>query len=731
MAGPNLLIGNGQVLAGPTVREVSGSGSKHFPYTIERARERLGPAIDLVVEAIEKLPEAAKPKGEGTGMVMVHPAFLAKTRMPSSVFNRAGLRMVGSRSAQVIPENDHRERAPFGAQPTAEMYVAGTSEAFRELARMLRSEDTGKGVQEEFCKLEKVLVLDAPSRMIHLEGSDTQLELEVVLHGHDSDKALLDAFDGHALACGVMLARQKLLGVPGLVFMPAAAPRERLLEFASFTALRVVRRLPQLRLHRPVVRQSHHGAAPVLPDADCLDNSLKVVVFDGGLGAKDFARWCTETIPPSLATTAADYLLHGTDVTSALLFGAADLAGDTLPRPFFNVQHHRVLGSANEVDVDLYDCMHRIKQILSAGDVDFANLSLGPRMCIDDDQPHAWTAMLDEQLANGRTLVTVAVGNDGDLTDGKGRVQPPADAVNALAVGSADSREFMWRRAVYSCYGPGRSPGLVKPDGVVFGGTKENPLVLFNPLAGGLTGVQGTSFAAPLALRAAAATRALAKTPLSATALRALMIHRADRFGGHDSRDIGWGRFPEEPEQLLTCGDHEVSVLYQGKIDAGGRMRIGVPVPPVAMGVKLTITATFCFTSPVDAADPVNYTRHGLTVFFRPRGAGSTEPFFSKGGYETEHELRHDAHKWETVLHQAVSFDAHELLDACFDVDHGAREHGLAVDNSVAPSLPYVLVVTVSTQKGEPIYQTVMQKYRMLAPIELRTKVQLPSGGGR
>lgn len=728
MAGPNLLIGNGHVLTAPAAREVSGSSPKAFPYTIERARERLGSAIDLVADTIDKLPEAAKPRGEGTALVMVHPAFLAKTRMPSTVFRRAGLRMVGSRSARVVPERDHRERAPAGEQPTAEAYVAGTSEAFRELARMLRSNDTGKAVQEEFRKIEKMLVLDASTRMIHLDGGDTQLQLEVVLHGDGGDQGLLDAFEGYARTCGVLVAREKLLGVPGLVFMPAAAPRDRLAEFASFTALRAVRRLPQLRLHRPVMRQRQYGPAPALPEADCLDNSLKVVVFDGGLDTKNFERWCTETVPPALAKTAADYLRHGTDVTSALLFGAADLAGNTLPRPFFHVQHHRVLGSANEVDVDLYDCMHRIKQVLAVGDVDFANLSLGPRMCIDDDQPHAWTAMLDEQLASGRTLVTVAVGNDGGLPDGQGRVQPPADAVNALAVGSADSREFMWGRAAYSCYGPGRSPGLVKPDGVVFAGTDEAPLVLLNPLAGGLIGVQGTSFASPLALRVAAAARTLAKTPLSATTLRALMIHRADRFGGHDSRDIGWGRFPERPEQLLTCADHEVSVLYQGKIEAGSRLRIGVPVPPVAMGVGLTITATFCFASPVDAADPVNYTRHGLTVFFRPRGEGSAAPFFSKGSYETEHELRHDAHKWETVLHQTMHFNAHELLDACFDVDHGAREHGLAVDNSAAAALPYVLVVTVSTQRGEPIYQVVMQKYRALAPIELRAQVRLPSG---
>jgi hypothetical protein len=73
--------------------------------------------------------------------------------------------------------------------------------------------------------------------------------------------------------------------------------------------------------------------------------------------------------------------------------------------------------------------------------------------------------MLDGHLSLGRTLMTVAVGNDGNVDGGMGRIQPPADAVNALAVGACDSREFMWNRASYSCYGPGRSPGLVKPDG--------------------------------------------------------------------------------------------------------------------------------------------------------------------------------------------------------------------------------------------------------------------------
>lgn len=154
-------------------------------------------------------------------------------------------------------------------------------------------------------------------------------------------------------------------------------------------------------------------------------------------------------------------------------------------------------------------------------------------------------------------------------------------------------------------------------------------------------------------------------------------------------------------------------------------MRIGLPIPPVALGVKLRITATFCFASDVDPADPVNYTRHGLTITFRPAGPGSSEPFFSSATHGSEPELRRDAHKWETVLHRSQSYPAELLLNACFDVDHGAREHGLRVDNKTVPPLPYVLVATIASEKGEPVYQAVRQKFEMLTPISLRDRVRL------
>lgn len=724
MPGLNLLIGNGQVLAGEIPRPQGGGGKKKAHYTIDQARLRLGPALREVADAAAKLPDAAKPRGEATSVVTVHPAFQAKSHLPGEVFQRVGLRTVGSKPAMVKPEVDLRDSAPLGEQPTAELYVTGTAASFEALHKMLMSNKTGKGMQAELCKLEAIRFLMPQERLLRLDGDDPEIPIEIVLHGQGSDEDLLNGFERFSSLCGAKVFMAKHLAVPGLVFMPGVVPRSRLDEFATYTALRAVRRLPKLRLNRPTVRQVLSSPLPSLPDADALDPGLRMVVFDGGLGVKDFARWASEEVPFDLANTHADYLSHGTEVTSALLFGEVPAGAAQLPRPYFNVEHHRVLGRADEADPDLYDCMKRIDAALRAGGIDFANISLGPRMAIDDGQPHAWTSMLDAHLSDGKTLLSVAVGNDGALRGPMARVQPPADAVNALAVGAANSNDFWWRRADYSCVGPGRSPGLVKPDGLAFGGTDDQPLPLLNPLAGGLSGVQGTSFAAPLVLRTAAAARAMSDTHLSATALRALLIHRADQ-GGHSQTDVGWGRFPVSPDDLLTCGEGEATILYQGHLTAGGIMRIGLPIPSVPMGVKLRITATFCFASDVDPADPVNYTRHGLTITFRPRGAKSSEPFFSSSSHGSEQDLRRDAHKWETVLHRTQVYPAEFLLNACFDVDHGAREHGRRVNNQQIPPLPYVLVATISSDKGEPVYQAVRTKFGMLTPITLRDRVRL------
>jgi len=279
-----------------------------------------------------------------------------------------------------------------------------------------------------------------------------------------------------------------------------------------------------------------------------------------------------------------DLQAHGLGVTSALLFGPIDPT-DSLPTPLCHVDHVRVLDEATVTtsDVQYYDVLLRVLKHLDANPskYDFGALSIGPCLAVTDDDVSVWTAELDPRLASGRMLVASAVGNDGALDEAAGlnRVQPPSDSVNMLAVGATNSQTTTWARASYSCIGRGRSPGLVKPDGVTFGGCDTE---LFMMLVPGPTprvdGLDGTSFAAPFGLRQAISIRAQIGPDANALISRALMIHRADP-GAHRQVEVGWGRFESDPLRLITCDDDEAIVLFKGELPIGQHLRVPVPLP--------------------------------------------------------------------------------------------------------------------------------------------------------
>lgn len=71
--------------------------------------------------------------------------------------------------------------------------------------------------------------------------------------------------------------------------------------------------------------------------------------------------------------------------------------------------------------------------------------------------------------------MSVAVGHNGepDRLSGNAQIQVPADCVNALAAGATNHVDEGWARASYSAMGPGRSPRVVKPDLMAFGGDEK------------------------------------------------------------------------------------------------------------------------------------------------------------------------------------------------------------------------------------------------------------------
>lgn len=731
----NFLLGHGERLTIP-VQIKRKPGSKKHPYSFLEARQRLLPRVNSAIQDIDRLPAAACPDNRSVVALTMHPAYLAKSYYPTKLLREVDLQAVGSRPRHITPEqvvkrSDRKAREDKKSEEeTVEIFVAGKRENLRLFSEGLADWTDDVNGAEDIRKLEDFRSMASVERRVRVSSEERELLLEVVLHASAQEEMsyVIDGFNNFITNLGIDksgLARRIFAG--GLCFVPLRMDRELLEAFSQFSFLRVVRDMPSLRDFRPIMRvaTSTKPFPYVLPTENAQDKSIRVGVFDGGLPpTSGLTRWSKRKKHKSVGKAIPQWLEHGLGVTSALLFGSLR---DGLPasRPFADVEHYRVLdeGTGRNDPLDLFDVLARVDDILTQNRFDFINLSIGPELPIEDDEVHAWTAVLDEHLADGTTLASVAVGNGGDRdrASGNARVQVPSDCVNALAVGASDSEADNWRVAKYSSVGPGRAPGIVKPDCLAFGGSSDEP---FWVVAGDgkslCTPTQGTSFAAPMALRTAIGLRATMGSVMSTLLTKALIIHKCEPGSNSDFHCIGWGKIPRALEDYLLCNDDEVRVLYQGKLRPGGHLRAPIPVPKLQMDGTVTLTATFCFATETDPQDPFLYTRSGLEVTFRPHSNKKSKPdanhattaefFNAKNLYATEQDLRKDAHKWETTLHASKNKRGSSLHEPVFDIHYNAREGG--AKSRTTDRIPYALVITVKAPKVTDLYNQIVRRYR-------------------
>jgi hypothetical protein len=402
------------------------------------------------------------------------------------------------------------------------------------------------------------------------------------------------------------------------------------------------------------------------------------------------------------------------------------------------VDHYRILDTATsgEDRYELYRTLGHVEDILLSGNYQFLNLSLGPDLCVQDDDVHAWTAVIDDRLSNGNTLMTVAVGNNGDRdreTDNN-RIQVPGDCVNALCVGAADSIDHDWARAYYSAWGPGRSPGRRKPDLLAFGGSAPN---YFHVVEAGtrphLSATFGTSFAAPLALRLAVGIRSVLGPEVHPLTIKALLISGCERGKKDDPHEVGWGRIATDLFEVITCPDGVARIIFQGELLAGKYLRAPIPLPKSGVNGDIRISATFCYASPVDPQDAATYTKAGLEITFRPhedqktvdKETGRTSlnarsnSFFPASEWRTESEQRADLGKWETVLRHTKTFKTpnRTLKSPHFDIHYNVRERG-ANSGEGAPKIRYALVITIHAPKHLNLYQDILDNHAKLQALE-------------
>jgi hypothetical protein len=726
----NFLIGYGERLASDLAAPVGGAPKTH-PYSFAEARSRLTPKVKIAAQQLASLPQEACPEDQTVALVTLHPTYLAKTYYPADLLHAYGLETVGSRAREVSPDKWTKKKPPASAV-TSELYVSGPRRRFQQFAGDIDHLQATAAGANDLIKIEDFRTQPAEEKLKPFRSQEKDPLLEIVLHAQPivEDAFILEGFEAYleTLHLSLNLDRRRFFA-EGLCFLPLRVPRELASEVVRFSFLRMAREMPRLRQFRPVTRATP-GFSPFaccLPTEGPIDRDIRVAVFDGGVKADaKLDPWVSRKKTKGLGDPVQEFQNHGTAVTSALLFGPLQ-DGVTADRPYASVDHYRVL-DANTMKDDqgeLYSVLERIQDILdSRPKYDFINLSLGPDLPVEDNDVHAWTAVLDQLFSDGLTLPTIAVGNGGerDWPSGNARIQTPADCVNGLSVGGCDRIGAGWKRASYSSIGPGRSPGIMKPDGLAFGGSSKEPYWVLNAEdPGAAMPITGTSFAAPTALRTAIGLRTHFGKLLSPLAIKALLLHSCDD-GGHDKTEVGWGRIPSDLEAIVLTDQHAAHIVYQGELRPASWVRMQIPIPAESMAGMIQVAATFCFATPTDPQDPLNYTRSGLEVRFRPHDKKRKDPtqlhadsshfFQAKDIFVEESDLRADAHKWETTLHKRRSMRGAGLRNPVFDVHYNARIGGRNAKG--ADKIPYALVITIYSKNTRDLYDKIVQRYRTI-----------------
>ena len=731
----NFLIGRGELLT-HDIKGPRRAPQKAEAYTLKEAIHRLTPQFIEAAKDVDSIPDIASPLDFAVGQIVLNPSYIAKSFFPASLLRSTGLVSVGSRTVTILPEKWTRKAIPQECSTTG-IFVAGKRKVFRQLSQWISNIEEGSVEALDITHIERFNIFTPEERVLNIgEGDERFFEIGVHLLQNDDSSFILEAFEEYANKLGLKVHSKLGFFVGTLWFVPVEGSRADIKKLSEFVFVRVVRPTPKLRGLRPPQRASSVLLNCTLPKMQPLSSEPKVAILDGGLPQNHpIAPWLNSyRLLDEEAHDDPDGLEHGLATTSAFLFGPI-APGETALRPPAYVDHLRVLDkrSDEEDPLELYRTLGLIEEILLSRQYEFMNLSLGPDLPIEDTEVHAWTSVIDDLLSDGETFMTVAIGNNGerDKDSGNARIQVPADCVNAVAIGAADNLGATWSRASYSAVGPGRSPGIIKPDLMAFGGGPSN---YFHALAPGkkptLSPQLGTSFAAPFLLRSAVGIRAILGDELSPLAIKALLIHSAEGCG-QGMRDVGWGKVPEDIMEIITCPEGVARVVYQGELKPGKYLRASLPLPQDGISGRVRLKATFCYASQVDPQDSCSYTRAGLDVTFRPDAArmeegkttAKTKTFFSKKKYATETELRSDQGKWETVLHDEARMLGTSLKNPIFDIHYNAREAGGGTRS--AEKIRYALIITIEAPKCPDIHNDILRTYASILT-QIQPKVSLP-----
>lgn len=754
------LLVNGEALRQSIDRPGGGGGGeKYRPYTVEENAAR------LISQLADLRPAASAVPAERQGDSLIvearlHPQFLAASYFPTRLLDSIGATPVGTRVGRT--ESRASDGTTAADQPTKSLYLAMDPSGLDNLQDLLQHpygpRSSGK-MREDIQTLDR---LDLNVAQVTDLLVDQPPIWEAVLHGRVDRLGRIVPASSDAIGrwtrfveeLGGRVETDWIRQTDSLTFAPVRIDPDRLAETQGFNGLRAIHALPVLRdlpdaepLDDAFVVERVRGLPP------SSDTPLRVAVFDGGIDEGQ-PVWADRVRSLSVGNLAGNLAAqrHGAVVTSALLYG--HIGGASLPEPAdIDVHHFAAVPQAQpSTDLQMYWLLDAIERQVKADAYDVVVVCVAPRQVVDDDHVDRWTSTLDKLAHEHDVLFVVAAGNNGEQPENLGlnRILVPADAANVLSVGASSDHGPKSLRAAYSAIGPGRPVAQVRPTGVAFGGTDQQPFMATDN-DGAKLAFKGTSCAAPLVVHGLADLSArVGRDLLNSVTMRAFAIHFAQPCHRTETLNtVGYGHFRDGYDIVDNCPPNQAHVLYRGTIDRDEFIPLAIPMPHDIPG-RVRLRYTLATSTRVAETDPLDYTQAGLEIAFRPH---SRKFAFTKGkqrrivnvqeddalaaqlmrdGYTPSGEpvtLSLDKRpKVEAALRAEGKWDSVRRLDREFRKEGGlheprveltylARENGVLLSAADSPTVNWALLVSLEAQPEVALYESVRAEFPVLTTI--------------
>ena len=721
-----LLLTNGESLIS-RIKVPVGGRAPVIPEEYNEHRVYLKRQIEDQIRNFIKTSDELRLGDEIVMCARLAPDFIAQSHSPHAIIESlTGIKTIGSRNYKAtigdVKKESKREKFNKRGRSTVEsrlLFLSGKQSEFEKFLNLLEFSDKEANPRfaDAVCKISKINQLTEREK---ISGSreDTHC-FEIVFHRsryyQEKEAEYIQNLLSKHGATNIIVR-----SYPNSPFFVSCEMEKRNLGgIVTSNMLRTIHSIGSIEFFP--LRNSDTLIAPLPPVGDIPKDTFEVGLFDGGVDVSipHLKDYVIEDNDLSVKTKPnIEALAHGTAVAGILLYGAMNKyqSTDSLPVPNFKVRSIRVFPTSDRTDVDLYEAIDIIeKTVKKYPEIKHYNLSFGPRGPIEDDNISRFTYVLDRLAHEKNISFYVAVGNDGDVS-GFERIQAPSDMVNGLGVGAYTVVNGEKIRAPYSCKGPGRESGKIKPDLMAFGGSENIPFQLLALKPGKLTSAMGTSFSTPIvtALGASIDKGFLSSTPLLS---RALLIHAAKQPGKDQTPtiDMGYGILPDSEESILYCSPQSVTVLCQGELSTNVSIKLKIPLPESCRnGKKIQVDWTVAALPDIDITNTSDYTKSCIesALFYNDKTRASIKQ------YRIESDLREDNLKWEPIVKKSATGLASSFTDPYIKLR-------LIQRYSPIEQIKYAIVVTVTIDdEGKDLYNEILRTYPTLTQIKLTQRMR-------